>query len=75
MKQDSVQALRTIPGILILQLRESLRSRLKSERDRRFLDWQIDGLDAKEMARREGIPVENVHMVLFHMRQRLGRAA
>jgi RNA polymerase sigma factor (sigma-70 family) len=61
--------------LLRKELRESLRSRLKSERDRRFLDWQIDGLDAKEMARREGIPVENVHMVLFHMRQRLGRAA
>ena len=63
-------------GDLILEETQAeLYARLKSERDRRFLAWQIEGLDAKEMASREGITVENVHMVLFHMRERLRKAA
>ena len=61
--------------LLLEELQEDLFSRLRMERDRRFLAWQIDGLDAAEMAVREGIPVEQVHLVLFRMRQRLRAAA
>lgn len=66
----------TADGALLLEERlQSLYAKLRSERDQRFLSWQIDGLDAQEMARREGIPVGRVYMVLFHMRERLRRAA
>lgn len=61
--------------ILFEELQEGLFSKLRGERDQRFLAWQIDGLDAKEMAKREGISVSNVYMVLFHMRKRLRGAA
>ena len=62
-------------NILMEQLEEGLFARLGSERDRRFLRWQVDGLTTKEMAEREGIPVDTVHMVLFRMRRRLLGAA
>ena len=61
--------------LLLGELMEGLFSRLRSERDRRFLAWKLEDLDADEMARREGISLENVYMVLFHMRERLRRAA
>lgn len=61
--------------ILFEEFQEGLFDSLKSERDQRFLAWQIDGLDAKEMAEREGISVGNVYVVLHHMRQRLRSAA
>ena len=57
------------------ELESELFAKLRSERDRRFLAWKLDDLDASEMAQREGISVENVHMVLFHMRQKMRRAA
>lgn len=53
----------------------TLISGLGSERDRRFLEWQIEGLDASEMARREGITVNNVHLVLCRLRRRLHSVA
>ena len=57
------------------ELVEGYFSKLNTERDRRFLAWKLDGLDASEMAQREGISVENVHTVLCRMKQRLNRAA
>ena len=53
----------------------TLISVLDSERDRRFLDWLIEGLNASEMAEREGISVNNVHLVLCRMKRRLPQAA
>ena len=61
--------------ILLEELENSLFDRLKSERDKRFLAWQIDGLDAEEMARREGISKNNAYLVIYHMRKRLSEAA
>ena len=50
---------------------DSLFAKLRSERDKRFLGWQIEGVSAEEMAEREGTSVQNVYMILYHMRQRL----
>ena len=61
--------------ILLGELEDSLFNSLKSERDRRFLAWQIDGLDAEEMARREGITKNNAYLIIDHMRRRLLPAA
>ena len=44
---------------------------LKSERERRFLLYLIDGLDYDEIAKRENITVSTVNMVVFRLRQRL----
>ena len=61
--------------LLLGELKAELLSSLRSERDRRFLTWKFEDLDADEMARREGISLKNVYMVLFHMRERLRRVA
>lgn len=61
--------------IMFEEFQEGIFGSLKSERDQRFLAWQIDGLDAKEMAEREGISIGNVYVVLHHMRQRLRNVA
>ena len=53
----------------------TLISGLGSDRDRRFLEWQIEGLNAAEMARDEGISVENVHLVICRMKRRLPTVA
>lgn len=57
--------------IIFEETREHLFDKLKSERDRLFLCWKIEGLDSKEMAERAGIPVETVYMVMFHLKKRL----
>ena len=44
---------------------------LKSARDKRFLLYLADGLDSDEIAQREDIPVKQVYMVVFRLRQRL----
>ena len=44
---------------------------LKRERDKRFLLYLADGLDSDEMAQREGIPVKQVYMIVYHLRQHL----
>ena len=44
---------------------------LKSERDRRFLLYLADGLSAKEIADRESLTPNQVHMVVYRLRQRL----
>ena len=61
--------------LLFEEMQERLFSKLKSDRYQRFLAWKIEGLDASEMAEREGITVEAVYMVLFHLKQRLLQAA
>lgn len=61
--------------LLFEEMQNRLFLKLKSERDQRFLVWKIEGLDAPEMADREGITVEAVYMVLFHLKQRLLQAA
>lgn len=61
--------------LLSEEFQEGLFGKLRSERDQRFLAWQIEGLEAKEMAKREGVSLENVYLILFHMRERLRRAA
>ena len=61
--------------ILFEETQESLFDKLKSGRDKLFLCWKIEGLDSKEMAERAGISVEAVHMVMFHLKQRLQSAA
>ena len=61
--------------ILFEETQESLFDKLKSERDKLFLCWKIEGLDSKEMAERAGISVEAVYMVMFHLKQRLQSAA
>ena len=50
-------------------------SELKSERDKRYLLYLVDGLDADEIAQRENIPVQNVYTVVFRLRQRLRKLA
>ncbi len=57
------------------EMHRAFYSRLVSERDRRFLAWQIEGLDAGEMAKREGITVNNVHIILCRMKRRLRSVA
>ena len=57
------------------EARNRLFARLNSERDKRFLTWQLEGYDAKEIAEKEGISVQKVYMALFHMRERLRPAA
>jgi RNA polymerase sigma-70 factor (ECF subfamily) len=47
---------------------------LRSERDKLLLAWTMDGLDAKEIAERLGIPVSTVYMATHHMRERLRKA-
>jgi RNA polymerase sigma-70 factor (ECF subfamily) len=44
---------------------------LTSERDKRFLLYLVDGLSYDEIASREAIPVRQVYMVVFRLRQRL----
>ena len=61
--------------LLLEEHKKCLFDSLRSERDRRFLKWQMEGLDAEEMARKEGISKSNVHMILFHMRHRLKLAS
>ena len=61
--------------ILFEETQESLFDKLKSERDKLFLCWKIEGLDSKEMAERAGISVDAVYMVMFHLKQRLQSAA
>lgn len=57
------------------EARDRLFARLKSERDKRFLTWRLEGYDADEIAEKEGISVQKVYMALFHMRERLRPAA
>ena len=57
------------------EARDRLFARLKSERDKRFLTWRLEGYDADEIAEKEGISVKKVYMALFHMRERLRPAA
>ena len=57
------------------EARDRLFARLNSERDKRFLTWQLEGYDANEIAEKEGISVQKVYMALFHMRERLRPAA
>ena len=61
--------------ILFDETQMGLIDKLKSERDRLFLGWKIEGLDPKEMAERAGISVHAVYMVLFHLKQKLQSAA
>ena len=44
---------------------------LKSERERRFLLYLADGLSAKEIAERESLTPNQVHMAVYHLRQHL----
>ena len=44
---------------------------LKNERDKRFLLYLVDGLSYDEIASREAIPVKQVYLVVFRLRQRL----
>ena len=63
-------------GELLRNEREAeLFSKLCSERDRRFLAWKIQDLDANEMAEREGTSAANANLIIFHMRQKLRRSA
>ena len=61
--------------ILFDEMQECLFDKLKSDRDKLFLCWKIEGLDSKEMAERAGISVEAVYMVMFHLKQKLKDAA
>lgn len=48
---------------------------LARERERRFLAWMLDGLDATEMARREGITLNNAYVVIHGLRRKLRNSA
>ena len=61
--------------ILFEETQMGLLDKLKSERDKLFLCWKIEGLDSKEMAERAGISVDAVYMVMFHLKQKLQSAA
>ena len=52
-------------------LTESFLSKLKSSRDRRILLHMADGLDAEEIAKREGMTLKAVYMAEYHIRKRL----
>lgn len=58
-------------------LMENFLSTLKSSRDRRILLHLADGLDAEEIANREGMTLRAVYMAVYHIRKRLreGRAS
>ena len=53
------------------ELLERAYDSLSSERDRRFLAWKLDNLEAEEMARAEGISVANVYTILHRLKKRL----
>lgn len=61
--------------LLAEELLDGFYSALDSERDTRLLGWQLEGLSAAEMAKREGITTESVHTALCRMRRRLREAA
>lgn len=61
--------------LLAEEMLDGFNAKLRTDRDRRFLAWQVEGLSADEMAQREGVSVNNVHLILFKMRRRLNRAA
>ena len=46
-------------------------AKLKSERDERILFYLLEGLDNREIAKREGISESAAAMAVFHLRQRL----
>lgn len=61
--------------LLSQELKEEYYSRLNTERERCFLSWKIDGMDAEEMALRAGVTVGNVYVILNRIRGKLLRAA
>ena len=52
-------------------LMDNFLGKLKSSRDRRILLHLADGLDAEEIARREGMTLRAVYMAVYHIRKRL----
>ena len=61
--------------ILFEETQMGLIDKLKSERDRLFFCWKMEGLESKEIAERAGISVDAVYMIMFHLKQKLQSAA
>ena len=56
-------------------LKKELFLKCRNSRDQRILQWKIDGMEPEEMAQREGITINNVYIILHHLRKRLCTAA
>lgn len=56
-------------------LKKELFLKCRNPRDQRILQWKMDGMDLKEMAQREGITMNSVYLILYHLRKRLRTAA
>lgn len=48
---------------------------LTKERERRFLEWMLDGVEPTEMAQREGITLNHVYVLLHGLRKKLRNRA
>ena len=53
------------------QLLERWNRILRQDRDKRLLQWMIEGYDPQEIAEKEGITVKQVYMAVYHLRERL----
>lgn len=53
------------------QLLDQWMRMLRQERDKRLLQWMIEGLEPKEIADKEGLTVKQVYMAVYHLRERL----
>jgi RNA polymerase sigma factor (sigma-70 family) len=62
-------------ALLADELMDGFLSVLGEGRDARFLGWQVAGLSAAEIAKREGVSVESVHTALCRMRRKLRESA
>lgn len=61
--------------IIFEETQESLFDKMKSERDKLFLSWKIEGLEPEEMAERAGISTKAVYVVMHRLRKRVQPAA
>lgn len=59
----------------VAELQENLLASLKNERDRQILGWLIEGLTPKEIAEKACLSVENVYLIVHHLRRRLHQRA
>ena len=57
------------------ELKKELFLKCRNPRDQRILQWKMDGMDLEEMAQREGITMNSVYLILYHLRKRLRTAA
>ncbi len=62
-------------ALLLEELQQTLLGKLPGERDQLILSWLVEGLEDGEIAERLGVSKQTVYMAVYHLRQRLRRAA